>query len=187
MSRTKRLPKVLGEEEQARFLECFNTRYMIPHRNLCLVRLMLEAGLRVGEAVALKPEHLDMRTCKLMVREGKGAKDRVLWIGDDLRDLVGTWLERRPNSPWLFSTSPCTQTGLFDCLLHPDSRGGAFEQGLVVGAVIGVPIGLVVGLTVTRERWEAASLSGSSLASIKVRPTFSDGVGFAASIPFGGR
>ena len=104
MTRTKRLPKVLSEEEQARMLACFNTRYMTPHRNLCLVRLMLEAGIRVGEAVALKPEHLDMRTCKLMVREGKGAKDRVLWIGDDLRDLVGTWLERRPDSLWLFST-----------------------------------------------------------------------------------
>jgi site-specific recombinase XerD len=54
--------------------------------------------------VALRPEHLDMRTCRLVVREGKGAKDRVLWIGDALRDLIGSWLERRPDSPWLFPT-----------------------------------------------------------------------------------
>ncbi|NIS21973.1 MAG: tyrosine-type recombinase/integrase, partial [Thermoplasmata archaeon] len=73
-------------EEQARFLAQFNTRYPSPHRNLCMVRLMLEAGLRVGEVVALRPEHLDMTTCRLVVREGKGAKDRVLWISDDLRD-----------------------------------------------------------------------------------------------------
>ncbi len=39
---------------------------------------MLEAGLRVGEVVALRPGHLDMTTCKLIVREGKGAKDRNL-------------------------------------------------------------------------------------------------------------
>ena len=38
MTRTKRLPKVLNEEEQARMLAQFNTRYMTPHRNLCLVR-----------------------------------------------------------------------------------------------------------------------------------------------------
>ena len=50
-----------------------------------------------------------MTTCKLMVREGKGAKDRVLWIGDDLRDLVGAWLERRPESVWLFPTRQGTQ------------------------------------------------------------------------------
>jgi len=104
MSRAKRLPKILTVDEQARLLGQFNTRYPTPHRNLCLVRLMLEAGLRVGEAVALKPEHLDMTTCRLQVREGKGAKDRVLWIGDDLRDLIGEWLSRRPESVWLFPT-----------------------------------------------------------------------------------
>lgn len=52
----------------------------------------------------MRPEHLDMMTCRLMVREGKGAKDRVLWISDDLRDLIGLWLGRRPASPWLFPT-----------------------------------------------------------------------------------
>ena len=104
MRRAKRLPKILTAEEQARLLAQFNIRWPTPHRNLCLVRLMLEAGLRVGEAVALKPEHLDMTTCRLQVREGKGAKDRVLWISDDLRDLVGEWLARRPESVWLFPT-----------------------------------------------------------------------------------
>ena len=104
MSRPRRLPKVLSAAETALVLAQFNTRYPTPLRNLCMVRTMLEAGLRVGEVVALKPEHLDMTTCKLVVREGKGAKDRVLWIGDDLRDLIGTWLERRPESLWLFPT-----------------------------------------------------------------------------------
>jgi site-specific recombinase XerD len=104
MSRARRLPKVLSADEQARFLSQFNTRWPTPHRSLCMVRLMLEAGLRVGEVVALRPEHLDMRTCRLMVREGKGAKDRVLWITDDSRDLIGAWLNRRPDSPWLFPT-----------------------------------------------------------------------------------
>lgn len=104
MSRTKSLPKVLSEDEQQRFLAQFNTRYPTPHRNLCMVRLMLEAGLRVGEVVALRPEHLDMTTCRLTVREGKGAKDRVVWISDDLRDLIGEWLVRRPDSGWLFPT-----------------------------------------------------------------------------------
>ena len=104
MSRPRRLPKVLSASETASVLAQFNTRYPTPLRNLCLVRIMLEAGLRVGEVVALKPEHLDMTTCKLVVREGKGAKDRVLWVPDDLRDLVGAWLERRPESVWLFPT-----------------------------------------------------------------------------------
>ena len=104
MSRSGKLPKVMSEEEQVAFLSQFNTRYASPHRNLCMVRVMLEAGLRVGEVVALRPEHLDMTTCRLQVREGKGAKDRVLWVPDDLRDLIGEWLGRRPESTWLFPT-----------------------------------------------------------------------------------
>jgi len=103
--RGRKLPKVLAEDERGRLLAQFNTRYASPLRNLCMVRVMLEAGLRAGEVVALRPEHLNMMTCRLMVREGKGAKDRVLWISDDLRDLIGRWMARRPaGSPWLFPT-----------------------------------------------------------------------------------
>lgn len=100
----KKQPKVLSEDERARFLAQFNRRYASPLRNLCMVTVMLDAGLRAGEVVALRPEHVDMTTCKLTVREGKGAKDRTLWIGGDLRDLIGEWLERRPDSEWLFPT-----------------------------------------------------------------------------------
>jgi site-specific recombinase XerD len=104
MARKKKLPKILTDEEQKRMLEQINTRYPTPHRNLCMIRLMLDAGLRVGEVVALRPEHVNMQTCKLIVREGKGAKDREVWIPADLRDLIGSWLERRPASDYLFPT-----------------------------------------------------------------------------------
>lgn len=104
MARPKKLPKVLTAEEQIALVAQPNPRYLSGLRNRCLLRVMLEAGLRAGEVVALKPERLDMRSCRLMVREGKGAKDRVLWISDDLRDLIGRWLQRRPDSPWLFPT-----------------------------------------------------------------------------------
>lgn len=104
MARPKKLPKVLTAEEQRALVARPNPRYVSGVRNRCLIRVALEAGLRAGELVALKPEHLDMRTCRLVVREGKGAKDRVLWVTDDLRDLIGTWLERRPESVWLFPT-----------------------------------------------------------------------------------
>lgn len=109
MARTDTLPKVLTTAEQNGLLAELNTRYPTPHRNLCMLRLMLEAGLRAGEVVALRPDHLDMQTCRLIVREGKGAKDRTLWISDDLRDLIGEWLQRRPKSEWLFPTRNGTQ------------------------------------------------------------------------------
>lgn len=107
MGRSKRLPKVLTPAEQRLLVAQPSARYASGLRNKAMLRVMLEAGLRSGEVVALRPEHLEMLTCRLNVREGKGAKDRTLWISDDLRNLVGRWLERRPQSAWLF----CTRDG----------------------------------------------------------------------------
>ncbi len=109
MTRPRRLPKVLTSDEQKRLLAKFDLRYSSAMRNLLAVRLMLECGLRCGEVVAVRPEHLDLDTCRLLVREGKGARDRVVWFSDDLRDLTARWLERRPTSEWLLTTRHRTQ------------------------------------------------------------------------------
>ena len=105
MSRARKLPRTLTDDERLALLAQCNVRYVAPHRNLCMMRIMLEAGLRAGEVVALRPSHLTMTSCKLLVKQGKGAKDRVLWISESLRDEVGRWLERRPTSTWLFPTN----------------------------------------------------------------------------------
>ena len=57
-----------------------------------------------------------------------------------------------------------------------------------VAVALGGPFGLVglgIGALSRTDRWEPASRPSSPTASIQVRPTFSNGVGFAASIPFG--
>lgn len=109
MARGRKLPRTLTDEERVALLAQCNRRYATPHRNLLMMRLMLEAGLRAGEVVALQPAHLTMTSGKLLVKQGKGAKDRVLWVSEDLRDEIGAWLERRPSSKWLFPTNNGTQ------------------------------------------------------------------------------
>lgn len=111
MARPKKLPKVLSADEQARLLGRFNARYATPHRNRTMVLTMLDAGLRVGEVVALRPDHVDLAARKLTVREGKGAKDRTVWFPERLREALSRWLARREEwldepgeCPWLFPT-----------------------------------------------------------------------------------
>lgn len=106
MARTNRLPKVLTEQEQDRFIATFNKRYYSPFRNLVMCRLMLDTGLRAGETVAVKVEHLDLDTKRLIVREGKGSKDRTLWFSDEVATLLEEWLEEKhpEKSPYLFPT-----------------------------------------------------------------------------------
>lgn len=104
MPAPKKLPRVLTDPEARALIDAFNLRYAAGVKNRCLVRLMLEAGLRVSEVVGLRPADLDMQSCRLLVKDGKGGKDRVLWISEDLRDRVGEWKARRPESDWLFPT-----------------------------------------------------------------------------------
>ena len=56
---------------------------------------MLDTGLRLSEAVNLKWRDVDFNTGKLMVRQGKGAKDRILWIGDADLELLRAWRQRQ--------------------------------------------------------------------------------------------
>jgi integrase/recombinase XerD len=56
---------------------------------------MLNTGLRLAEVTALKWKDIDLSPGKLMGRQGKGAKDRTLWIGDDDLELLREWRERQ--------------------------------------------------------------------------------------------
>jgi integrase/recombinase XerD len=109
MSRPDQLPKILTEAETASLLGQPNQRYYGPHRDYLFMRVMLKAGLRASEAVSLRPEHIDLMSGKLMVREGKGAKDRTLWLGEEILNELREWMDRRPESDWLLPTRKGTK------------------------------------------------------------------------------
>lgn len=117
----RKLPRVLDEEEQEALLDQFNTRYYAPHRNRVMFLLMLDTGLRVSEAASLRPEHADLNARRITVREGKGAKDRIVYMSERLRDAISEWMEKRTESEWLFPTSKGTKT-------HPSSLRRALKR-----------------------------------------------------------
>jgi len=103
------IPVVLTESEQQKLLDQFNERYVTSQRNRVMFRLMLNTGLRVSEATSLRWEDVNLTSGKLMVREGKGAKDRTLWVDEDQLDELGEWKERQVKKvgelpKWVFST-----------------------------------------------------------------------------------
>jgi len=93
--RPRRLPEVLNAEEQAALLSQPNPRYPTGERNRLMLSLMLNAGLRLSEATGLQWRDLDLNTGKLFVRQGKGAKDRVLWVGEADLTLLRSWRVRQ--------------------------------------------------------------------------------------------
>lgn len=91
----RKLPETLTQEEQEKLLDQPNPRYPTGERNLLMLRLMLNSGLRLSELTALKWRDIDLMSGKLMVREGKGAKDRTLWLGSKDIELLRSWKERQ--------------------------------------------------------------------------------------------
>lgn len=70
---------------------------------------MLNTGLRLSEATVLRWRESNRNTGKVMVRQGKGGKDRTLWVGEGDLGLLCCWRERQakavPGSPWhVFTT-----------------------------------------------------------------------------------
>ena len=103
------IPVVLTEEEQEDLLDQFNERYVTSQRNKVMFGLMLNTGLRVSEATSLRWEDVNLTSGKLMVREGKGAKDRSLWVDEGQLGELGEWKERQVEKvgelpKWVFST-----------------------------------------------------------------------------------
>jgi len=71
-----------------------------PVRNRVIVMLMLDAGLRLSEVVALKREDVpaSARTGSVIVRCGKGNKHRTIKMTPELRSLVIEYLQDKPGA-----------------------------------------------------------------------------------------
>jgi len=75
----KRLPVVLTEKEVQALLA------QIPQAYAMLARLMYGTGMRLLEIFRLRVQDIDFDRCEVLIREGKGAKDRVTMLPQSLK------------------------------------------------------------------------------------------------------
>ncbi len=80
--RPQRLPVVLTRDEVASVLG------RMSGTNGLIARLLYGAGLRLMEAVRMRVKDLDLHQLEIVVREGKGAKDRVTMLPSSLVGLL---------------------------------------------------------------------------------------------------
>jgi len=97
--REKYLPTVLTKAEIVRLLEATqNLKHQL------LLSLMYGSGLRVSEAVSLKIAQLDCLGRKILVKSGKGAKDRLTLLSKKSIDLLNRYWPLLPgNQTYLFA------------------------------------------------------------------------------------
>jgi len=89
----KPLPRFLQDSEVRAFFSVITKR-----RDLAIFMLMLRAGLRVEEVANLTLGAVDHRRSQLMVRSGKGAKDRLVYLYEDVADALAAYLQLRPET-----------------------------------------------------------------------------------------
>lgn len=144
----RKIPNVLLAAEQEAILNQFRPRKAIKPgtalpgrptstlrqlRDLCLIRLMLNAGLRCSEVLKLRRRDVELTTGRLWVRNGKGGKDRVLWLCDADVALLTAYLD--------------AQGGDYqsDSLIFRNLKGGPLQGRYVramldrVGKAAGIP------------------------------------------------
>ena len=103
--RRKKLPEVLNSYEASKLLSIPNPRFPTGLRNLVMMTVMLNIGLRISEVSNLKPGQLNLTENKLGVVNGKGGVDRDLIIPNGYTtELLKKWKDRRPKGEYFFCT-----------------------------------------------------------------------------------
>jgi|ERR1051326_9152585 integron integrase len=87
-SRPKRLPVVLSREETHRILDALEGTLQL------IAQLMYGTGMRVMEVVRLRVQDVDFDYRQIVVRDGKGAKDRVTVLPASLVEALRAHLAR---------------------------------------------------------------------------------------------
>jgi site-specific recombinase XerD len=91
------LPIILSPEEVRQFLSC------VPRRKArTVLTVCYAAGLRVSEAIALKPTDIDSKRMTVRVDQGKGQKDRYVMLSEQLLVILRDWYRAARPTVWLF-------------------------------------------------------------------------------------
>lgn len=96
-----RLPRPMSNEDLAIFLEQIQD---LQYRAIFL--LMIRSGLRIGEVSQLQLEDMHWAQQNLMVRNGKGKVDRVVYFSAEVEHALRRWLSTRSyESAYCFASS----------------------------------------------------------------------------------
>jgi integrase/recombinase XerD len=93
----KKLPVVLSQEEVSRFLAAVEN---LKHR--VVLAVCYATGLRLSEAVHLKPAAIDSQRLVIRVDQGKDSKDRYVMLPPTLLNFLRDYWKRTRPGEWLF-------------------------------------------------------------------------------------
>lgn len=85
----KQLPKVLTKNEIKILLENIKNQ-----KHKVIIITLYSAGLRLSEVVNLKREHINFENNTILVKQGKGKKDRITILSKKLKNKLSNYLSQ---------------------------------------------------------------------------------------------
>lgn len=85
-------PHVLPEDDIRKLIQVAKKK----PRDLALVLLMLDTGARASECCNLSLDDVDLEARSLLIRNGKGQKERYVFFSDTTSRAISRWLAYRP-------------------------------------------------------------------------------------------
>jgi integrase/recombinase XerC len=87
--------ETLTRDEVGRLLSAVGGQSSTALRNRALIATLYRGGLRISEALALRPSDVDADSGELHIRKAKGRKSRRVKLDAGALDTVNLWRERR--------------------------------------------------------------------------------------------
>jgi len=103
--------EVLTAEEVSALLRQCSPKAPTGIRNRALIMVMYRCGLRISEALDLKPSDIDTTKATVRVLDGKGHKPRTVAIDDGALAFVQRWMDTRRSLGLKNGTLFCTLQG----------------------------------------------------------------------------
>lgn len=121
----KRLPEVLSKPEVKNLIESTDTV-----KSRLIVSLLYSTGLRVSELVNLKVGDLNLEDKTGWVRKGKGSKDRLFVMSENLAEELKEYLETRgKDNEYVFSKlKPLTTRNIQKIIKGARERAGISKK-----------------------------------------------------------
>ena len=98
---TKRsLPNVLNKKQLIKLFEAIDDSHIFMGSMIALF-----CGLRIGEVCSLKKQDIDLESEKVIVRKGKGDKDRVVMLPTCMKPMIEKWFRASKETDYYIHTT----------------------------------------------------------------------------------
>ncbi len=92
-------PKAMTERDQSKLLQILaGAKTPGGRRDRVLFELMLRTGIRLGSALALRGDDVDLEAQEIRLRHTKGDREQIVYLNRSIADLLAGFIESRSGS-----------------------------------------------------------------------------------------